>query len=260
MLPNFLKPYHIGDQKLVRIGPKFDGGYVIDKKSIVNTDIIITCGLNDDWQFEKSFLKINTKCIVEAYDHTIDKKFWIGRFKKDIKHFFLLKKIRLRKIINIFKYIDYLKFFKNNNEHYILRIGTADIYNKEITINKILKAHQNVILKVDIEGDEYKILNQILDNSNKINSLIIEFHDIHKNIDKIEDFINRSKELKLIHIHANNFAGINKSGDPNVVELTFTNINKNELSLVKTIKSFPVKELDYKNIDRIDDIYLRFND
>jgi len=45
-----------------------------------------------------------------------------------------------------------------------------------------------------------------------------------------------------------------------VVELTFTNINKNELSLVKTIKSFPVKELDYKNIDRIDDIYLRFND
>ena len=203
---------------------------------------------------------MSTQCIVKAYDHTVDKKFWIKRFKKDIKHLFLLKKIRLRKIINIFKYIDYLKFFKNNNEHYILRIGTADIYNKEITINKILKAHQNVILKVDIEGDEYKILNQILDNSNKINSLIIEFHDIHKNIDKIEDFINRSKELKLIHIHANNFAGINKSGDPNVVELTFTNINKNELSLVKTIKSFPVKELDYKNIDRIDDIYLRFND
>ena len=260
MLPNFLKPFHIDDQKLIRVGPKLDGGYVIDKISILNTEVIITCGLNDDWEFEKSFLKMSTQCIVKAYDHTVDKKFWIERFKKDIKHLFLLKKIRLRKIINIFKYIDYLKFFKNNNEHYILRIGTADIYNKEITINKILKAHQNVILKVDIEGDEYKILNQILDNSNKINSLIIEFHDIHKNIDKIEDFINRSKELKLIHIHANNFAGINKSGDPNVVELTFTNINKNELSLVKTIKSFPVKELDYKNIDRIDEIYLRFND
>jgi len=260
MLPNFLKPFHIDDQKLVRVGPKLDGGYVIDKKSILNTDVIITFGLNDDWEFEKSFLKINTKCIVEAYDHTIDKKFWIERFKKDIKNFFLLKKIRLRKIIHIFRYLDYLRFFKNHNKHHILKIGTKDIYNKEITTSKILKAHQNVILKVDIEGDEYKILNQILDNSNKINTLIIEFHDIHKNIDKIEDFIDKSKELKLIHIHANNFAGSNKDGDPNVVELTLTNINKNEVSLVKTDKSFPVKQLDYKNIDRIEDIYLKFND
>jgi len=260
MLPNFLKPYHIEDQKLVRIGPKFDGGYVIDKKSIVNTDIIITCGLNDDWQFEKSFLKINTKCIVEAYDHTIDKKFWIERFKKDIKHFFLLKKIRLRKIIDIFKYLDYLRFFKNHNKHHILKIGTENIYNKEITIDRILKNHQNVILKVDIEGDEYKILNQILDNSKKIKTLIIEFHDIHQNMDKIKDFIIISKELKLIHIHSNNYAGSNKDGDPNVVELTFINIKKNELNLVKTDKTFPIKQLDYKNIDRIEDIYLKFND
>ena len=57
MLPNFLKPYHIDDQKLVRVGPKLDGGYVIDKKSILDADIIITCGLNDDWEFEKFFLK-----------------------------------------------------------------------------------------------------------------------------------------------------------------------------------------------------------
>jgi len=94
MLPNFLKPFHIDDQKLIRVGPKLDGGYVIDKISILNTEVIITCGLNDDWEFEKSFLKMSTQCIVKAYDHTVDKKFWIKRFKKDIKHLFLLKKIR----------------------------------------------------------------------------------------------------------------------------------------------------------------------
>jgi len=260
MLPNFLKPFHIDNQKLVRVGPKLDGGYVVDKKSILNTDVIIACGLNDDWEFEKSFLKINTQCIVEAYDHTVNKKFWVERFKKDIIHFFLLKKIRLKKIIHIFKYLDYLIFFRNQNKHYILKIGTEDVYNTAISINKILENHQNVILKVDIEGDEYKVLNQILDNSNKINTLIIEFHDVHKNIDKIKNFIDRSKELKLIHIHANNYAGLNEDGDPNVIELTFTNINKNELSLVKTDKSFPLEQLDYKNINRIEDIYLKFND
>ena len=92
MLPKFLKPFHIDDKKLVRIGPKLDGGYVIDKKSVLDASIIITCGLNDDWEFEKSLLKINTQCLVQAYDHTIDKKFWIERFKKDIKHFFFIKK------------------------------------------------------------------------------------------------------------------------------------------------------------------------
>ena len=260
MLPNFLKPFHIDDQKLLRVGPKLDGGYVIDKKSILNTDVIIACGLNDDWEFEKSFLKINTQCIVEAYDHTVNKKFWVKRFKKDIIHFFLFKKIRLKKIIHIFRYLDYLRFFKNHNKHYILKIGTEDVCNTAISINKILENHQNVILKVDIEGDEYKILDQILDNSNKINTLIIEFHDIHKNIDKIEEFIIKSKDLKLIHIHANNFAGSNKDGDPNVIELTFININKNGLNLIKTDKSFPVKGLDYKNTHRKQDFLLKFND
>ena len=99
-----------------------------------------------------------------------------------------------------------------------------------------------------------------MDNSNKINNLIIEFHDIHKNIDKIEEFIIKSKDLKLIHIHANNFAGSNKDGDPNVIELTFININKNGLNLIKTDKSFPVKGLDYKNTHRKQDFLLKFND
>ena len=41
MLPNFLKPFHIADEKLVRVGPNLDGGYVIDKKSIHDTETII---------------------------------------------------------------------------------------------------------------------------------------------------------------------------------------------------------------------------
>lgn len=38
MLPNFLKPFHIDNKKLVRIGPKLDGGYVIDKKSVLDAN------------------------------------------------------------------------------------------------------------------------------------------------------------------------------------------------------------------------------
>ena len=109
MLPTFLKPYHL--ERDAQVLPIYLYGYVIDKSSL-HLDIIITCGLNDDWEFEKSFLKSNKNCKIIAFDHTVDKEFWIKRFKKDIKHFFLLKKIRLRKIIGIIKSLIILSFLK----------------------------------------------------------------------------------------------------------------------------------------------------
>ena len=161
MLPKYLKPFHIDNENLIRIGPKLDGGYILDKRIVHITKKIITCGLNDDWEFEKHFLKINPSCEVLAYDHTVNKEFWVQRFKKDILHFFLFKKLKLRKILSIFKYYDYISFFKNKNKHYELKISNENIKNKEITINEILNDHDNLILKVDIEGDEYNILKQL---------------------------------------------------------------------------------------------------
>ena len=83
MLPVFLKPYHTNFSNLIRIGRKLDGGYVIDKRVINKTKIIITCGLEAEWSFEKEFQKYNKNCKIIAFDHTVNKKFWINRFLKD---------------------------------------------------------------------------------------------------------------------------------------------------------------------------------
>ena len=40
------------------------------------------------------------------------------------------------------------------------------------------------MLKIDIEGDEYKLLNEVNKNLNKLNLVIIEFHDLRKNLKK----------------------------------------------------------------------------
>ena len=111
MLPKFLKPFHISKSNLIRIGPKTDGGYIVDKRIFNKTDTLITCGLNDDWEFEKSFLKKNKNSKIFAYDHTVNKEFWLSRFKKDIVSLFLLKKLKIDKILDVFKYIDYRLFF-----------------------------------------------------------------------------------------------------------------------------------------------------
>ena len=260
MLPKYLKPFHINNENLIRIGPKLDGGYILDKRIVHITKKIITCGLNDDWEFEKHFLKINPSCEVLAYDHTVNKEFWVQRFKKDVLHFFLFKKLKLRKILSIFKYYDYISFFKNKNKHHELKISNENIKNKEITLNEILNDHDNLILKVDIEGDEYNILKQILKNSKKINALLIEFHDVQENMNLIKEFIKESKDLKLIHIHGNNVSCVDKNIDPNIIELTFTNVEKIKFEQKITKKKYPIENLDYKNIHRKDDFVLKFED
>ena len=260
MLPSFLKPYNVKTENLIRIGPKSDGGYIVHKDSINLTKKIITCGLNDDWKFEKNFTKLNNHCFVEAYDHTIDKDFWYQRFKKDIIHFFLLKKLRLSKIIKMFDYIDYKIFFKKKNIHFLKKVVRNSEKEDEISLTDIIDNFEDIFLKIDIEGNEYEILPEVTKHSEKIISLIIEFHDIDSNLDKIEKFIIENKFLKLIHIHANNYKDINTNGNPNDIELTFVNKNKINISNERSQKSYPIHGLDYKNLKRKKDIELKFNE
>ena len=260
MLPSFLKPYNVKTENLIRIGPKSDGGYIVHKDSINLTKKIITCGLNDDWKFEKNFTKLNNHCFVEAYDHTIDKDFWYQRFKKDIIHFFLLKKLRLSKIIKMFDYIDYKIFFKKKNIHFLKKVVRDSKKEDEISLTNIIDNFEDIFLKIDIEGNEYEILPEVTKHSEKIISLIVEFHDIDSNLDKIEKFIIENKFLKLIHIHANNYKDINTNGNPNDIELTFVNKNKINISNERSQKSYPIHGLDYKNLKRKKDIELKFNE
>ena len=74
----------------------------------------------------------------------------------------------------------------------------------------------------------------------------------------IKEFIEQSSELKLVHIHGNNYQCIDKDIDPNVIELTFTNIEKIRFEQKITEKKYPIEKLDYKNSHRKSDFILKF--
>ena len=259
MLPKIFKPYRSKKQNLLRIGPKADGGYIIDRRVIKKTPVVISCGLNDDWEFERHFLKFNPSCKIIAYDHTVNDKFWRKRFKKDFKNLIFLKKLKPNQILDVFKYLDYRLFFNEKNIHYEKKVVLKKKNKNEITIQNVLKNHQNLVLKIDIEGDEYNILDQIKRDYKKINLLIIEFHNISKSLKKIKNFISMSK-YKLIHIHGNNYAGLDNFKNPNVIECTFINNKKFKVSRYKSKYKYPIPNLDYKNFKRRNDIELNFNE
>ena len=103
---------------------------------------------------------------------------------------------------------------------------------KDISISRILKNQKKIILKIDIEGDEYNILKDIKKFEKNILCLIIEFHDIKKNKLKIKRFIGKSSLLNC-NICPNNSSGFDNQNNPKTVEITFINnqlVKKDELN------------------------------
>ena len=258
MIPTFLKPYHTNFSNLIRLGRKSDGGYVIDKRVIRKTKIVITCGLEAEWSFEKEFQEYNKNCKVLAFDHTVDNKFWADRFLKDFISLMLLRKIKLYQILDVFKFLQYLSFFKGKNNHLLKKIvSTKTNRSNQITISEAIGDNKDAVLKVDIEGDEYKILKEINKNFDKLNLVIIEFHNVQKNLKKIKDFINKTK-LRNIHINANNYETVDRNGIPKVIEMTLINPKKFKIKNYKSKRNYPIEGLDFKNYKRGPEIKIVF--
>ena len=150
-------------------------------------------------------------------------------------------------------------FFRENKKHYQKKIVFKKKNHREITIPKILIKHNKVVLKIDIEGDEYKVLDDIKKNSKKIVFLIIEFHDVDKNINKIKKFLAKN-DLKNIHIHANNYGGSDKNKNPKVIELSLLNSKIIKMQNILSKRKYPIVNLDYKNLKRRDDVMIGFDE
>ena len=83
MLKSFLKPKK--KFNLIRLGNKFDGGYLVDKNSILSSKNLLSFGINDDWSFEKDFLKYQNIPLY-AFDYSIGKYVFFIRFLESLQN------------------------------------------------------------------------------------------------------------------------------------------------------------------------------
>jgi hypothetical protein len=236
--------------KLKRVGGAHDGGYLIGENSLKKSETLISFGINDDWRFEKEFKTYNIHAKIQCYDDKPILKYLIHKFFSEI--IFLLYHRRSC----------FIKYFKNILEFLKIR-KKIFFFQKKIfygDLNLILTniSDNNIFLKIDIEGSEYRVLNEIIENQKRIIGIVIEFHDIDYHRNKIIDFCKRL-ELKLIHIHPNNFAPKDKNGDPTIMELTFERnpILEEKEEWENDHVTFPHK-LDMKNYPLGEDIDLIF--
>jgi len=246
-LDKILKPSHSFD--LIRLGRNNDGGYLVGRNSLENSKYLISLGIGDDWSFEEDFLKKNrSNVIVQCVDDTLDKKYLIQKIIQQL--LFLLYNRKFKHLKSLFKsYLNFIKIEKKLN-----LIKKKIFYNNELDeiFNKIPEG-QGIFLKMDIEGSEYRILESILSNQNKLLGLIAEFHDYDLHKDRVLNFVKRL-DLTLIHIHGNNTAKTDLNGDVTVFEVSFDKypIKINEANRLPNL-------LDMPNDPNIKEVILKFN-
>ena len=147
-------------------------GYIIPKKALLETKILLSFGLSDDWSFENEFHNLS-KARVLCFDHSVNLEFWIKLIPRNLIDLFR-SKIEVKKFFSdLFLYINYLKFFNGVRAKHIKNfVGSVNRKpenmnkNSVIGLKKIfekfdLPSH-GIFLKVDIEGNEYNILNDII--------------------------------------------------------------------------------------------------
>ena len=218
LLPSFFRFNTALD--LVRIGRDFDGGYLISKNDIEKSNTLVSLGINDDWSFEKHFLKIK-QVPIYAYDASVGLKVFLKNLAVSLPRVDRPERIMhwLRTLI------DYRRFFSQPGVKHISKFVGLDsdspLYE---TMQRVLEAvpSDDIYLKVDIEGSEYRIIETIIAHQHRFSGIAIEFHDCDIHLDSIKSFIN-AINLKIVHIHANNYGAIRRSdGMPLVLEVTFS--------------------------------------
>jgi len=239
-------------------------------------------GINDDWSFELAFIDKNPDVMVFCYDHSISKDIFrrqmFDALNDVMSRRFLwsvlgLKLSAVREKLAMLKYRASV-FFRFS--HFVARPNVR-FYPKGISSEKtdcfvtFAEAFQSlssgeipensVFVKMDIEQYEFRVLPDLLKFSAYINSLVIEFHDLHVLWGR---FVELTEDLKdhfeISHIHGNNWGGlIPNSNIPRVLEITF--LKKaliREQPPAREQVTYPIPQLDYPNKRDEEDYVLAF--
>jgi Methyltransferase FkbM domain len=230
VLTQLLTPKKAVGQSKVRLGRTGDGGYIsLDTGTRIRYALSFGIEGDDSWDIDCA----NRGIQVYQYDYSIDQA----------PHQHTL------------------------TEFYKKKIGPKKTEDEE-SIASVLEAHSltkdaSVILKIDIEGSEWKVFDATpVEALKKFDQIVCEFHYFASIIDdewyecarRVLEKLNTA--FAVVHVHANNYGSfIFPAGVPfpRVLEVTFA--NREQYRIEESAETFPT-ELDSPNRSDWPDLYL----
>lgn len=263
---NYLRPFKTD---LVRVGPKGDGGYVVPKDVSSSTKSLYSVGISTNWDFEIGLTKLNPNLSIWAFDRTSGwTVFGFIAFRDLLKGdpSVFGRQPFTERLSSFRKYtllcIRFRTFFRGHRQFdrkWVRKFQSgSDAVSFSETITKALSSG-SLLLKMDIEGGEYELSDDLIlslrENHQRVNCIVMELHDTYEKRDEFERLVKGISEfLPIVHIHANNCAGVAPDGLPEVLEITFSRATKEQGDL-----AFPLTHLDYPNDRDLPDIELSFS-
>ncbi len=242
----------------VRIGKDSDGGYVLLRRQVSDTALLLSFGVATDWSFEEHFSRENPSIRIQMYDYSTS----FGRIVATA----LAKtaKLDLVKAGHYFEaMIRYIAFISANPRVALKRqfLATADGA-KTVSFDTIMASvirsgvtPESVFVKLDIEGSEYDVLDAVARHGRYINGLAIEFHDLDRQGGRLDEAMRLlRRDFHVVHVHGNNYCPLIPATPlPTALEVTLVRKSAPDEDLPADPATFPLAGLDFPNHpDRID--------
>lgn len=200
------------------LGNKY-GGFYVCPDLLNDTSIVYSFGIGEDISFDNMIIE-RFGCSVHAFDPTPKSITWIKEQK--LPEAFIFNPYGLGTINGFTRF-----YLPQNPEH----VSGSLIVNSNVSIANSIEVpmktfvdivreygHTSIdVLKMDIEGAEYSLLESILNSNIKIDQILIEFHDrlFHDGKKKTKDAI------RILNIHGYHIFAISDS----LEEISFVKIH-----------------------------------
>ncbi|WP_055448717.1 FkbM family methyltransferase [Lacinutrix mariniflava] len=203
----------VEDQDLFRFGSIEDGGYFLKPKTLKNAEVLFSGGISSNLEFEYDAFRFNPNIKIVMVDPTISgSKLLIKGFAR----LFFKKRDKIRYIFNalLFNYLvrtercTHLKLWLNKEQSIFSLLKTN------------FKIEKNILLKLDIEGGEYDLIDEIVNNQKAFKAMVFEFHDLDEKHELVLNFLKDcSSNFKMVHLNINPAGGF-LNGQPKCIEIS----------------------------------------
>jgi hypothetical protein len=253
---------------LVRLGLSKDGGYVVPAEAIASTTVLLSLGMKEDWSFEVAFLNANPAVRVIGVDPSVGPRFfgaqavrgaagWVSSVARG-------ERKRTRHLTRLRTALHYFWFFGVRHRHVVARLTSADgpgTVSVGALIEQAGADERRVFLKMDIEGGEYDVVDDLIAHEDRINCIVGEFHRIGQKAVAFNTALAAlQRAFAVVHVHGNNYRPFDAdNGVPDTVEITLLNRALMPADAAETPWPYPRPGLDFPNRPNAPDYALRFD-
>ena len=262
----FLAP-SIVDQ--LRLGSKNDGGYISPNNAWTSNCSVISMGVKDDWSFESNLTKLVPSANVLCFDPTVSAFGFLVHLIKSLFNLISTNGWSFRRRVGLVRLrlktlLGYLMFFTHPKRRHIKKWCRLSGGKESISLTEavsIVPQTTELLIKMDIEGDEYALLEDFLLSKDlpRTRAFFIEFHEISENWQVFSFVVKKLQQhFTITHFHANNCVReLGGNGLPRFIELTLLRNDLVASSGIRTI--LPVAAVDSPNKEEESDFAIAFS-